>query len=249
MFCIRPETLLLQLAENALGAKPDLTVNLPLYQQLKECDDLEMANLIQLRTVCFSQSTWFSSSSGLKPYLNFCVRSKKDPYPVDRTLLELCMLSLVEDGKTVQVIENMTKSLVFAANFLGCTFSSSEKRVKNALKFVRKICAQSNKEKEGLESKDITTLWENIEKAGGLTSLSLAELRTFVMAVFCHQTLCRFSCASEIQLSHLYYDRDFFRVNIQFSKTDPVFYTYTGDFPCSILIPEIYPCSILIPEI
>ena len=93
-FCIRPETLLLQLAENALGAKPALTMNLPLYQQLKECDGVEMANLIQLRTVCFSKSTWFSSSSGLKPYLKFCESSKKDPYPVDRTLLELCVLLL-----------------------------------------------------------------------------------------------------------------------------------------------------------
>ena len=53
-------------------------------------------------------------------------------------------------------------------------------------------------------------------------SLSLSELRTFVMLVFSHRTLCRFSCASYIKLDDLLYNTEYFEVKISFSKTDQI---------------------------
>ena len=132
--------MLLDLAENALGARPGLVVNLPLYQDLQTCDIEEKSNLLQLRTVCYAKSTWVNVASSIKPYLSFCEVRGKNPYPVDRTVLELCILKLIQDGKSRSVIENLVKSLIFASNFLGCHISLEEKVIKNALKFASKIC-------------------------------------------------------------------------------------------------------------
>ena len=40
------------------------------------------------------------------------------------------------------------------------------------------------------------------------------------MAVFCHQTLSRFSCVNELKMSQLSYSTDYFEARINFSKTD-----------------------------
>ena len=75
--------------------------------------------------------------------------------------------------------------------------------IKNTLKFVSKICLTSNRQKKGFESKEIRKLWDAIEADGGLKNLSVAELRTFVLAVFSHHTLCRFSCASVLKVDDI----------------------------------------------
>ena len=40
------------------------------------------------------------------------------------------------------------------------------------------------------------------------------------MAVLMHSTFCRFSDVASLKVDDLLYDEDFFRINIDFSKTD-----------------------------
>ena len=192
----RPSDQLIKLAEEAFGSNPETTKNLSLYKDLIAYDEEELANLLQLRVACFATSTWRSHSSSIKRYIIFCQTREVALYPVDTSILDLCILHLVQLQKSVQVIENLVKAVIFASNFLGCSLSMSNCHIKNTLKFVSKICNSPNKQKDGLESKDIRKLWDKIELNGGIKQLSLAEIRTFVMAVFSHHTLCRFSCAS-----------------------------------------------------
>ena len=108
----------------------------------------------------------------------------------------------------------------FASRFLGYPFSIYNTRIKNTLKFASKICLRSNKQKEGIDSMYVCKLWDKIEANGGIVSLTLSELRTFVMIVFNLHTLCRFSRAKEVKLEDLNYHEKYFEVDIKFSKTD-----------------------------
>ena len=40
------------------------------------------------------------------------------------------------------------------------------------------------------------------------------------MIVFCHHTLCRFSCSNVLKIDDLLFHKDYFEVHIKFSKTD-----------------------------
>ena len=113
-------------------------MDLPLFQQLEDYEGQEVVNLLQLRIMCFAQSTWCSMVRGLKPYLNFCLARKVKPYPVNISHLNLCSLQLAQEGKSSQVIEHFINSVLFASNFLGSSISKSEKSIKNTLKFISK---------------------------------------------------------------------------------------------------------------
>ena len=212
--------MLIKLAEQAFGASSTTTKKLPLYLELIKFSDNEIVNLLQLRVVCFASSTWINYASALKPYINFCKIRKIPLYPVDTSILDLCVLKLVQDRKTTAVIDNLFKAVIFASNFLGCKLSFQDRHIKNTIKFVSKICNTSNRQKDGFDSKDIRKIWNEIEDNGGLKNLSMAELRTFVMAVFSHHTLCRFSCANVLKLNDLFFHKDYFELFVKFSKTD-----------------------------
>ena len=61
---------------------------------------------------------------------------------------------------------------------------------------------------------------KSIQRNGGLKQLTLTELRTLVIIVFSHQTLCRYADLSCVRLSNLKFKTDFFKIKIPFSKND-----------------------------
>lgn len=218
MFLHRPNRFLHELAQNALGADAVITDNSPLYHQLRVFSGEEYLNLLQLRIMCFATSTWFNHASGIRPYLALCNERAISPYPVNQHIVELCILKLAQEGKSSQVIRHLVQSVTFASNFLGYKCSAGD--FKKPLKFASKLCKISNNEKAGLQTRQILDLWTHIVNQGGLSKLSIAEIRTFVLVVFCHETLCRFSCASSLKMSHVHYYPDHFEFRVPFSKTD-----------------------------
>ena len=193
---------------------------MPLYQDLVKYEGADLASLLQLRVACFAISTWLTNTSAIKKYIQFCRVRQVPLYLVDLSILNLCVLNLIQERKSQQVIVNLISSVVFASNFLGCSLSTQDKQIKNTLKFVSKICHKPNNQKAGIESKDVQKLWDTIESEGGISKLSLSELRSFVMIVFCHHTLCRFSCSNVLKIDDLLFHKDYFEVHIKFSKTD-----------------------------
>jgi len=58
------------------------------------------------------------------------------------------------------------------------------------------------------------------DKYGNVANFPVDKLRTFVLAVFQHQTFCRFSDVAKITLADVFHDVDYFKVHIRMSKTD-----------------------------
>ena len=63
-------------------------------------------------------------------------------------------------------------------------------------------------------------MWDKLESTKGIANLTNLELHTFVMAVMQHASFCRFADVAQLKLSDLFYDLDYFKVNIWYSKTD-----------------------------
>lgn len=147
----------------------------------------------------------------------FCKNRDVQPYPVNVSILNLCLFSLAEKSKTQGVLESIVKAVSFASNFLGCGGIASHYSVKQMLKFTGKVCITKTNPKSGLRASDIRVLWEKIEKIG-LKNLSTAQVRTFVMSIFMHATFCRFSDAASLKLDDILYTEDYFKIRIGFSK-------------------------------
>ena len=145
--------------------------------------------------------------------------------------LDLCCVKLALAGKSSQVIEKLVNSVIFVSKFLGFYISRTDPHLKRMIKFSSKLCVTKNRQKDGVQSSDISLIWDIIEHQGGIKTLSMCELRTFIMLIFCHRTLCRFSCAKEIKLSDIKFSNSFLEFNIKFSKTDQEGLTQTVLLP------------------
>ena len=226
----RPDATVLEFAAKMFGVE-NRTEDIPFFRDLRQYNSSEKLQLLQVRVLSFAKNTWFTNRSALKPYIAFCKERNFTLFPVDVNNLDLCCFSQALSGKSSQVIENLVNAVIFASKFLGYSLSRAEPHIKRTIKFVAKLCVTKTRQKDGLQSSDISILWDIIDHQGGLKSLTLCELRTFVMLIFCHRTLCRFSCASEIKLSDVNYTPTAFEFVIRFSKTDQEGASQTVNLP------------------
>ena len=114
---------------------------------------------------------------------------------------------------------------MLAINFFNRFFLIRDIIVDNSvsavLKFLEKTCPRNVHPRCGFGSVEVRKMWDKLEKkSNGIENLSLVELRTFVMAVIQRASLCRFSDIAQLKLSDLFYELDYFKIHIQFSKTD-----------------------------
>lgn len=142
-----------------------------------------------------------------------------DIYPVNVGVLNLSLLSLAQQGKSIGVIESLVKAISFYSEFLGCGPIASHYNVKQMEKFLSKVCVKVSNQKDGLRSHHIRKIWDKMEKIG-INKLKYSTLRSFVMAVFMHSTFCRFSDTASLKVDDLVYHENYFTVKIGFSKTD-----------------------------
>ena len=108
------------------------------------------------------------------------------PFPLKRIYLELFILSVIENCKTYQTLVSYINSINFVAKFLGFK-TYSEGKIKHLMKLATKLCSQPVCRKSAFSLKLVEKLFLRIEKTGGLNNLSLSEVRTFVMILFCNQ--------------------------------------------------------------
>jgi len=93
--------------------------------------------------------------------------------------------------------------------------------IKIMKKFAYKACKHQSNVKQPFGSAEVRAIWNALESTyGNVQNFPLDKLRTFVLAVFQHQTFCRFSDVSKITLDDILHDVDFFKVHIKLSKTD-----------------------------
>ena len=181
--------MLSDLAWNVFGVSEAVVRRLPIYEQMKDFNQQEVDELIKLRVLCYSKTTWSGHASGIKKYIKFCEVRNLPPFPVNFNVLNLCLLNLANEQKSHQVIEKTVNSVVFVSKFLGVEISSKDPSIRSALKFSKKFSKRVTNKKDGFSTDNVRELYNSIEVKGGLQSLSKSVLRTFMMIVFCHQTL------------------------------------------------------------
>jgi integrase len=131
------------------------------------------------------------------------------------------MLSAIQDGSSFGGIEAFLSSLSFVYRFYNTPNFVLDPMVSEVKKFAMKTCEHLTNVKHAFGSAEVRAMWDALdEKYGGVQHLPKLELRTFMIAVFQHQTFCRFSDLAQIRLSDVIHDVDFFKIRIKYSKTD-----------------------------
>jgi hypothetical protein len=88
-------------------------------------------------------------------------------------------------------------------------------------KFVFKACPKRSNLKCPFGAVEVRKMWNKLEsKYVNLSNVPIVELRSFVMAVTQYSTFCRFSDLSVVKLDDIIFDIDYFKIVIQYSKTD-----------------------------
>jgi hypothetical protein len=86
---------------------------------------------------------------------------------------------------------------------------------------VAKVCPKNSNLKQPFGSFEVRKMWNFIEKKyPSLSRVPIVTLRTFVLAVVQYHSFCRFSDLAVVKLSDVVFDVDYFKIVIEYSKTD-----------------------------
>jgi hypothetical protein len=186
------------------------------YQQHREA-----AQLLQVRVLAYSSATWLRHGSSVKNFVQFCTRRELSLFESTPYLVNLFLLHRIQDGASYGSLESFLDALSFILKFYGLVNFCNDPMVKTVLKFAQKACVHLKNEKSSFGSAEVCTIWDTIdEKYGGIHNVPKNVLRTFMLAVFQHQTFCRFSDVAKITLADVFHEVDYFKIKIRFSKTD-----------------------------
>jgi hypothetical protein len=101
------------------------------------------------------------------------------------------------------------------------TWASHANSFKEFANFVAKVCPKNSNLKQPFGSFEVRKMWNYIEKKyPALSRVPIVTLRTFVLAVVQYHSFCRFSDLAVVKLSDVVFDVDYFKIVIEYSKTD-----------------------------
>jgi len=200
----------------------DMGSTVAYYQHGVDAEEGVDADLLfKSRVLSYAPATWRKHAANIAAFLSFCAGKNIGFFGCTPALLNEFQLQLAQDGASLQKVESCMSAISFIYRFFLMPNTAEDKTVSDIRRFVQKVCIKPCNKKSAFGSAEIRKVWDYIDNhKGGIELLSLAELRTFVMAVFQHKTFCRFSDVRVLKLEHLCYEPDFFRVFIPVSKTD-----------------------------
>ena len=177
-----------------------------------------MEDLLICKIVNFSYSTLIGHSGNIKRYLAYYSGKNWETFPLNESCLNIFMMHLCKSGNSYHSIESHVLSIQFVSKFLG--FKSEFSPFSASKKFVSKLAHTNKRFRKPFQKRHVEILCQKVLDHGGLQSLVLSEMRSFVMCLFCYYTLARFDCATNVKLSNIEYKMDYFKITIPFSKTD-----------------------------
>ena len=193
----------------------------PAYRMHVAEDYQSAAQLFTARVLAFAPATWQHHISSFRDFQAFCSSRELNIFECTPYILNLFMLHQAQKGKSYGCLETFLHSVSFLSKFFMVRDYVQDPMIKDMKRFLQKVCERHYNKKDGFGSAEVRTLWNSIDTTkGGVSELSLLQLRTFVMTVFQHTTFCRFSDLKNIKLSDLLHDIDYFTVKIRYSKTD-----------------------------
>jgi len=211
--------LLLEFGEKVLGLLANDVANTPAFDlELQEDGPI---NICKARILGYAVGTWTGYSTAIKGFLLFCKNRELNPFECTPSILNLYMLHEADKGRTVSFFEKFLNAWSFVTRFFLCQDFTKDQTVHDVQKFVSKACPRNVNRKKPFGASEVRKLWDAIDaKKGGIQYLNTHELRTFMIAVFQHQTFCRFDDLKNITLQDVFHDIDFFKIHLKFSKTD-----------------------------
>jgi hypothetical protein len=133
----------------------------------------------------------------------------------------LFMLSLAQKGITVAALDNKCNSVSFCFRFFMLRDITADPVIGPIKRFTLKVCPKSSNVKSPFGGTEVRKIWDHIErKYSNLSQVPIFELRTLVLTVMQYKSFCRFSDQAVVKLSDVIFDIDYFKIVIQYSKTD-----------------------------
>jgi hypothetical protein len=206
-----------QFAAKVLGLREDAIRNTAAYNAA--CTT-EGEQLFQARVLAYSTATWLSHANALQVFSKFCYDRDLHILACTPYTLNLYLLHIAQNGKSFGSVQRFLSALSFVLRFFGAADIVRDPIVYELKRFLAKVCPHIANKKQPFGSAEVRALWDRIDAAGGLQTLSVTELRTFVMTVTQHATFCRFSDLSNVKLDDLIFELDYVKINIRYSKTD-----------------------------
>ena len=191
----------------------------PAYKTTSLRDGGQM--ILQARFLAYSLSTWVKHSAALKKFVQFCNLREMSIFESTPYAVNLFILKKVQDGDTYGTVQSFLDSLAFVQKFFESYNFTCDPMINVVKRFAEKTCEHRKNAKNGFGSVEVRKMWDALEsKYGSVMDMPKKELRTFVLAVFQHQTFCRFSDAAKIKLADIFHEVDYFKITISCSKTD-----------------------------
>jgi len=188
----------------------------------KEFESQEGAQqLLQARVLAYASSTWLRHRSAIRAFTSFCGARDLSIFSCTPYIVNLFLLNQAQDGVSYGKIQAFLDSLAFVLKFFGVRNFTDDPMVSVIKKFTQKTCEHLSNVKLPFGSAEVRAIWDSIDlKFGCFEKLPKKEMRSFMLAVFQHQTFCRFSDVEKITLSDVLHDVDYFKITIRYSKTD-----------------------------
>ena len=204
-----------------LGFLPDELLTTPSFRFYQEQLPNDGDIVFKARVMAFALATWKRYASQLRNFQSFCRNRNINPLECTPSTVNVFLLRLGQTGATSGCVDSFLAALSFIYRFYLITDTIVDSAVLDVKKFLGKACPKHSNKKCAFGSDQIRQMWDKIdEKRGGVEFLSPLDLRTFVLAVFQHSTFCRYSDVAQLKLADLCYDLDYFKIKIQYSKTD-----------------------------
>jgi site-specific recombinase XerD len=184
-------------------------------------DRQEAAELFRARVMAYAPSTWTAHASSFRPFRNFCESREIGLLNCTPPSLNLLLLSLAQEGKSIHSVESTITSISFCYRFYLQRDITQDVMLAATKKFVAKVCPTVSNLKSPFGSHEVRKLWDALDaKYDDICKMPFVELRTFVLAVIQYSSLCRFSDLAVVKLDDIVFQLDYFKICIQYSKTD-----------------------------
>lgn len=216
---VRP--LFLEFSLKVLGIQREEAVTTKAYSIHCQDQPGEADLLFKSRVLAYAATTWKKHATTIKGFLEFCRARQLSIFDCTPSVLNLYMLKLSRDGKSFGVVDSFLSGIAFVYRFFLMKNYAEEKPVRDVRKFVEKICEHRANKKDPFGAAEVRIMFDHlISKYASLENVPLPEFRTFCLSVFQHKSFCRFSDVEKIKLSDVFFDADYFKIKIQYSKTD-----------------------------
>jgi hypothetical protein len=208
-------------AARVFGLREDEIRNTPVFRQLPALPAKDAETILLAKILAYAPTTWVSHASGFKEFRKFCEVRGINPLECIPQSYNLYVLGLAQKGITVAALDNKCNSVSFCFRFFMLRDISADPVTEPIKRFALKVCPKSNNVKSPFGLTEVRKIWNYIEnKYNNLSQVPIFELRTLVLAVTQYESFCRFSDLAVVKLTDVVFDIDYFKIVIQYSKTD-----------------------------